>query len=96
MSAQGGDADGARVKEVEVGGAGAGKAGCWGAEGNPAKLKLCLTRGGLCKREEGGGCWVRLEEEEEEEEERENECFFSSSLLWTKWQRIPYGQKPIV
>lgn len=66
----------------------AGWRGCWGAEGNPAKLKLCLTRGGLCKREEEGGCWGMLEEEKEEEE-REIECFFSSSLLWTKWQRIP-------
>lgn len=24
------------------------------------------------------------------------ELFLSSSLLWTKWQRIPYGQKPMV
>lgn len=55
-------------------------------------------RAGLVKRDEEGGCWVTLEEEEEEEEneeERENDCFFSSSL-WTKWQRIPYGQKPMV
>lgn len=38
-----------------------------------------------------------LEEENEfEEEEREKEGFISSSLLWTKWQRIPYGQKPMV
>lgn len=41
-------------------------------------------------RKEEGGCWEMLEEEEEEdEEEREKECFISSSLLWTKWQRIP-------
>lgn len=41
-------------------------------------------------RPELGGCWETLEEEEEDdEEEREKECFFSSSPLWTKWQRIP-------
>lgn len=51
---------------------------CWGAEGNPAKLKLCLTRGGLCEREEEGGCDGIPEEEDEEEREA---CFFSSSPL---------------
>lgn len=61
----------------------AGWRACWGAEGNPAKLKLCLTRGGRCEREEGGGCcWGMLEEEDEDE--REKEGFISSSLLWTK------------
>lgn len=70
---------------------------CWGAKGNPGKLKLCLMRGGLCMREDEGGCCMALEEEEnEEEKEEERKKGFSSSPLWTKWQRTPYGQKPMV
>lgn len=88
ISAQDGrEAEGAGAKEVGV-------AEEWGAtrgEGNPAKLKLCLTRGGRFGFEEHSGCGGMLEEEpeEEDEEEREMDCFLSSSLLWTKWHRIP-------
>lgn len=88
---EGGEADGARVKEAEAGeGVRACWRDCWGGDGNPAKLKLCRTRGGLLGREAEGGCEGMPDDEvEEAEEEREKECFLSSSLLWTKWQRIP-------
>lgn len=79
MSAQeGGEAEGAREKETPAWRGCAARL-CWrhccGTEGNPAKLKLCLTRGGLCEREAELGCWGMLEDEEvlEEEEEEENE-----------------------
>lgn len=76
---EGGEANGS-------GGGAAFRAGWGGAEGNPAKLKLCLMRGRLCVGEdEGGGC-AALEEEEKEEEREKG---FSSSPLWTKWQRTP-------
>lgn len=78
-SAQGGEADGARVKEAD---AGEGVKTCWGGDGNPAKLKLCRIRGGLAGREEEGCCeGIPEDEVEEHEEEREKECFLSSSLL---------------
>lgn len=87
MSAhEGGEADGGWPLRPDWG-------GCWRAEGNPAKLKLCLMRGGLCAREDGGGGCAALEEDEKEEEREKG---FSSSPLWTKWQRTPYGQKPMV
>lgn len=82
MSAQeGGEAEGAREKEAPAWRGWAARPGwrhCCGTEGNPAKLKLCLTRGGLCEREAQLGCWEMLEDEEEEEvleeeEEEENE-----------------------
>lgn len=84
MSAQeGGEAEGVREKEAAVAvGAwrgGAPRPGWCGAEGNPAKLKLCLTSGGRCEREaELGSCEMLEDEEvdevlEEEEEEEENE-----------------------
>lgn len=79
MSAQeGGEVDGARAKGAVAGGGWAAGAGCstgCGAEGNPAKLKLCRTRGGRWKRAEGGGggAWTLLEEEVEEDEEEDLE-----------------------
>lgn len=83
MSAQEeGEAEGAREKEaVAAWRGGAPRPGwrhCCGAEGNPAKLKLCLTRGGRCEREAEFRCCEMLEDEEvdkvlEEEEENEEE-----------------------
>lgn len=57
-----------------------------GLEGKPAKLKLCLRRGGRWDRARP------VEEEEEDDEEGEafgRVCAWSSSLLCTKWQRMP-------
>lgn len=53
-----------------------------GLEGNPAKLKLCFRRGGRVVLVGREGC-------------RGQRWSSSSSSLCTKWQRIPYGQKPI-
>lgn len=55
-----------------------------GLEGKPAKLKLCLRRGGR---------WDRTRPAEMEQEEDSTGfdplCARSSSLLCTKWQRMP-------
>lgn len=91
---EGGEADEVGAKESGGGAAVRVERGSFcGAEGNPAKLKLCLMRGRRCGGEGEGGA-AALEEEEENEEEREKDI--SSSPLWTKWQRTPYGQKPMV
>ena len=86
---EGGAAEGgARRKDPREGGGRVGRACCrWGAEGKPAKLKLCLRRGGRPERKEPG--WERPQGVEDVEDERGCGCSRSSSLLWTKWQRIP-------
>lgn len=77
----GGETEGARRKAWGKVGSMAGGGG--GLEGKPAKLKLCLRRGGRWDRERP------VEEDDEGDEAFGRACAWSSSLLCTKWHRMP-------